>query len=350
LAIATTYEQENQWTNAIGQYDRWLARFPNSSARPEAEYYRAYATWRAGQETNALMLFTNFITQFPTNDLAPQAQFWVADYYFTTGNPREAELNFRLLSQNTNWAPSDLTYEAQLMAARAAVKRQNWVAAKEYFTSLYNNTNGPTIDLRLRAFFEYGQTLMRWDDPADTNRLANCEEATRVFGRICDDYPTNRLAVSAWIEKANCYLQWALVRQQYDSLTNAINAFQHVVDAPQADVAARSEAKVGQAITLEKWGGQKSGTEQTALLKQALSNCLDVVYGTMLRDDERLDPIWTQRAAKKGFDLAEAMQAWSQAVSLYQGLTNNVWPLLDPFLDKRAAKARENLEREKPSR
>ena len=96
-------------------------------------------------------------------------------------------------------------------------------------------------------------------DPTDTNKLANCEEATRVFGRICDEYPTNRLAVRAWIEKANCYLQWALAKQQYDSLTNALNAYQRVIDSPQADVAARSEAKVGQAIVLGKWAEQKAG-------------------------------------------------------------------------------------------
>jgi len=73
LAVAATYERENQWANAIEQYDRCLAVFTNSSAWPRAEYYRAWATtYLAGQETNALTLFTNFIAQFPTNELAPR--------------------------------------------------------------------------------------------------------------------------------------------------------------------------------------------------------------------------------------------------------------------------------------
>ena len=187
-------------------------------------------------------------------------------------------------------------------------------------------------------------------DPAETNRLANCEEATRVFGRICDEYPTNRLAVRAWGEKANCYLQWALARQQYDSLTNALNAYQRVIDSPQADVSARSEAKVGQAIVLGKWAEQKAGAEQTALLKQALSNCLDVVYGRILRDDENLDPFWTKEAGVRAFDLAEELQAWSQMANIYVRLTNSVWPQLPAPYQRRAAKAFENLEREKASR
>ena len=115
-------------------------------------------------------------------------------------------------------------------------------------------------------------------------------------------------------------------------------------------MSARSGAKVGQAIVLGKWAEQKTGVEQTTLLKQALSNCLDVVYGTILRDDERLDPIWTQRAGVRAFELAEKMQAWSQAANIYMRLTNSVWPLLDTSMQQRAAKALENLEREKASR
>ena len=237
------------------------------------------------------------------------------------------------------------------MAGLAAAAHQGWGAAKGYFTNLYNNINGPSIDLRVQALFEYGQTLMRQVGPAETNRLANCEEATLVFGRICEDYPTNRLAIPAWGEKAKCYLQWALAKQQYDSLTNALNAFQRVIDSPQADVAARSEAKVGQAIVLRKWAEQKTGQEQTTLLKQALSNCLDVVYGSILRDpNERLDAFSTKEAGMEAFTLAETMQAWSQAVSVYQRLTNSVWPRMPAYLEKRAQQALENLEREKSRR
>jgi hypothetical protein len=273
------------------------------------------------------------------------AQWWVADYFYRLGDRVEAERNYKLLFQNTNWSSSELTYQAQLMAGRSAVAHQGWGAAREYLTNLYNNTSCP-MDLRLEALFLYGDTLMSVIDPAETNKLANCEEATRVFGRICDEYATNRLAVRAWGRRGDCYLQWALGRQQYDSLTNALTAYQRVVDSPQADVALRSEGKVGLAVTLSKWAEQKAGKERTALLEQALSNCVDVVYGTILRDDEQLEPFWTKEAGVKAFDLAEALQAWSQQVRLYQRLTNTVWPQLPASLAKRAAMARQNLERE----
>ena len=85
----------------------------------------------------------------------------------------------------------------------------------------------------------------------------------------------------------------------------------------------------------------------TALLKQALNKCLDVVYGNILRDGERPDPFMTKKAGIQAFDLAESLQAWSQAVGIYQRLTNSVWPQLPASLEKRAARAREKLERER---
>lgn len=350
LAIAATYEQNKEWTNAIAQYDVWLASYPTNEARPRAEYFRAWDIFQIG-ETNALIGFTNLVARFPTNEFAPLAQWWVADYYYRTGNPVEAERNYKLLFQSTNWPPCELTYEAQLMAGRAAVARQGWSDARTYFTSLYNNTNGPSITLRLQALFEHGLGLMRLVDPAETNRLANCEEATRAFGRICDEYPTNELAIRAWTERANCYLQWALAKQQFDSLTNALNAFQQVIDSPQADASARSQAKVGQAVVLGKWAEQKTGDERIALRQQALSNCLDVVYGSILRTNgESPDLFWTKEAGVEAFNLAESLQAWSQAAGIYQRLTNTVWPQLPAWLEKRALKDMENLERAKTSR
>ena len=352
LAIAATWEQENNWAEAIALYDGCLPGLTNHEAQSRAEYYRARDTsFQTGRATNALALFTNFVARFSTNELAPLAQMWVADYYYNLGDYMEAERNYKLLFQNTNWASDTLTnlYEAQLMAGRAAVARQAYGEAQGYFTNLYNNMSCPT-DLRLEALLLYGDTLTSVVNPAETNKLANWEEATRVFGRICDEYPTNRLAVRAWGRRGDCDLQWALARQQFDSLTNAINAYQHVLASPQADVALRSHAKVGLAVTLEKWAEQKTGKERTTLIEQALNHCLDVVYGKTLRDDERLDPLSTKEAGMKAFELADSLQAWSQEVRLYQRLTNSIWPQLPAPLVKQAAKAQENLERQKADR
>jgi TolA-binding protein len=348
LAAATAWERKESWAEAIALYDAWLASFTNHPDLPQVEYYRARDTalW-PGHATNALTLYANYIAHFGTNKLALLARMWVADYFYNREDYVEAQRNYLLLSHDTNWPPSELTYQAQLMAGNAAVRHQGWKEAVPYFTQLWNNTNGPSLDLRLQALFEYGDTLMSFVDPTETNKLANLEQATLVFGQICDEHPTNRLAALAWGRRGDCYLQWALARQQYDSLTNAINAYQRVVDSPQADAPTRSQARVGMAIALEKWAQQKTGDAQTAMLKQALGYCLDVVYGSILRKDELLDSFWTQKAAQEAFNVTEALQAWSQEASIYARLTNTIWPLVDPALRRRATNAFEHLEREK---
>src|ERR1051325_6560579 len=137
LVVARTYEDQNQWTNSIAQYDRWLTTFTNHPARPQAEFFRARAALLAGQETNALALLTDFIARYPADELAPLARFLAADHYFHAGKFSEAEINYQLVFQNTNWPVSELTYQAMMMAGRAAVEQQGWSGARDYFLKLY---------------------------------------------------------------------------------------------------------------------------------------------------------------------------------------------------------------------
>ncbi len=311
LAIARTYEEENQWTNAIRQYARWLAIFTNSNARPQAEFYRAQATWRAGDETNALVLFTNFVAQFPTSQFTPLAQMWVGDYYFHAGVPVDAEKSYKWLFQ-TNQPASELTYQAQMMAGRAAVARQAWGEARGYFTNLYNTTNCET-DLRIQALLACGDCYMSQDS---TNKAADYQEAIRIFSRICETHPTNQLAPLAWGGKANALLQWAKSSQLYEDATNA---FQQVMASTNANIAARSQAAVGLAIVLEKLA-ENSGTNRTTLLNLALTNCLDVFVGSIRREGEESDLFWTKEAGLKAGHLAELLEAWPQAINVYRKL------------------------------
>jgi outer membrane protein assembly factor BamD (BamD/ComL family) len=324
LAIARTHEQENQWTNALRQYDLWLTTYTNSDAKPQAEFYRAQATYQAGDKTNALARFANFVTQFPTNELTPLAQMWVGNYYFHTGMFLEAEKSYRWLLQ-TNWPASALRYQAQMMAGRAAFGWQGWDNARVYFADLYNDTNC-AVNLRIQALMALGGCYMSQDS---TNKAADYQQAIEIFKRVCDKYPTNQLAALAWGERANALLQWAKSSQQYEDVTNA---FQQVILATNADIAARSQAKVGLALVLEKQADQAAGTNRTALLNLALANCLGVFVGTDLRDDEEPALFWRKKAGVEAGRLAEKLQRWDQARKVYEQLKALV-PALGATLD-----------------
>lgn len=331
LAIARTYELQEQWGKAGEQYMLALDAGSNSPALAQAEYSRAWAVYRAGQETNAFILFTNLVSRYPTNDLTPLAQWWIADYYFRNNNPAEAEAEYQSIYLNTNLPPSELAYQARMMAGRVAVSRQGWEDAKSYFIWIANNTNCPT-DLRAQALFAYGDY---WIIRDSTNKLADYKEAINAFDAITTLCPSNSQTALAWGGKAGALLHWA---EDANDFGPATNAFQQVLGSPFADASARSAAKVGLGIALEKMA-REGNPDSSSLLEQALGEYLDVFYGKNLNEDDSPDVFWTRRAGMEAARLAGKLNQWPQAVQIYQRLRELV-PALAPQLDKRISDAR----------
>jgi TolA-binding protein len=338
LAIARTYEQEQNWSAALGQYDRWLGRFAApEELRPQAEYARAQANFRAGNQTNAFRLFTNFVAQFPTNPLAPQAQWWVADHFFGAGDFVDAEKNYQLLFQD--WPASDLAYWARMMAGHAAMARLGYSDAIRHFTSLTSDTNCPA-DLNAQALFAYGSALMCLES-ADTNKpLANFQLAIKVFSQLCQLYPTNELRALAWDEIGKCDMQLT----NYDEATNA---FAQVINSSFAKVSARSQAQIGLGLALEKKAALVSGNDQTQLLQLALNNYLDVLDtsdGENLRDDEVADPFWVEKAGLQALPLMEALgMADAEKLERFFDRLERLFPQLRDSLEKKKAEAQGHL-------
>jgi outer membrane protein assembly factor BamD (BamD/ComL family) len=335
LSIACTYESEQKWDAAIDKYESWLKNFPTNCLQPQADYALALANFQAGNETNAFAQFTNFVVQFPTNELAPRAQWWVADHYFRAPEPDHfvnAEKNYKYIFQNTNWQCSplenrtNLFYPAQMMAGRAAVGRLGYSDAVGYFTSLVDDTNCP-VDLRVQARFAWGGALMQMPSADTNNPLANFSAATNVFGQID---PTNELGALAQIEIGKCDLQLA----NFDAATNA---YAQVFNSTNADISARSEAKIGFGLTLEKMAALATGTNQAALLELARGNYYDVFNASNLRGDELADDFWRKKAGLEAERLAEYFQEWQTAFDYYGDMTNN-WPSLRPALENRMEK------------
>ncbi|HUZ07397.1 MAG TPA: tetratricopeptide repeat protein, partial [Candidatus Paceibacterota bacterium] len=327
LAMARAYEQEGDWPSAIGVYEDWVKQFgTNAALLPSVEYARAWANFQAGDETKAFQLFTNFIAQFPASALAPVAQWWVGDHFFRAGDFLEAERNYKYVFQN--WPTNGLAPYAKMMAGRAAMGRGGYQDAISYFTSLTLDTNCPP-GLDAQALFAYGSALMQMPS-SDTNRpLANFDQAIPVFKAICQKYPANQQAALAQGAIGECYFQ----------LTNyvaATNAYAQVIASPLADISARSQAQLGTGIALEKMAALTTGTNQIALLNQALDKYYDVFKGNNLRkvNGEEADPFWQKEAGLDAERLAENLQEWKPAFAYYHDMTNN-WPSLQPVLENK---------------
>ena len=333
FAVARTCEREQTGPPAIAQLSGAGAMISQPTLlQPQADYALAGANFQAGNETNAFGLFTNFVAQFPTNELAPLAQYWVADHYFRLGgtNYMEAERNYKMLYQNTNWQGSPLIYQARLMAGRAAMGLPSYNDAIDHFTSLTSDTNCPP-DLNAQALFAYGSALMSMDSTDTNNPLANFQLATNVFNQICQLYPTNELNAQAWIEIGDCDLQLGA----FDAATNAY-AQVFGPNAP-ATISARSRAQIGFGIALEKKAAAAGG-DPTALLQLALDNYLDVFYsrvGKNLRDGEVADPFWVKKAGLQALPLVESLRV-DDPPTFFNHL-EGLFPELKDSLEKKRA-------------
>ncbi|MCC6820788.1 MAG: tetratricopeptide repeat protein [Verrucomicrobiota bacterium] len=321
LLRARLAEQQADWTNAVAAYDEWLTRYSTNDARlrAEAEFGRALVEWRAGNETNALARLTNFVAQFPTNELlAARAQWWVADYYFNQAYSNQAqfqpaETSYKLLFQK--WPQSELALEALMMAGRAAMGWGRYENACEYFTNLTSQPNCPDA-LMAQALFAYGGALTRLPS-GDTNKLANWEQARRVFKRIAELYPTNQQTALAWGEIGNCSLQLATEDGSYYAA--ASNAYQQAIVSPFASGAARGQAKVGLGMTLEKMAELKPVPEKTQLLILARDHYLDVA----LQTGAAADVFWQKEAVRKALKVLEALEDWCAVEKLCDQLQDN---------------------------
>ena len=339
LAVARSFERENDWDAAITNYDAWLGGFTNHPEQPTVEFFRALDTFQAGRETNAFGLFTNFVAQFPAHPLALQAQWWIGDYFFRQGRFIDAEGNYQLVFRSTNWPASDLTYQAQMMAGRAAMARLGYKDATNYFSNLAGDTNCP-VALRFQATFACGDALMSRTDTDATNRQSDLKEAIEWFSSIAQKYPTNALAPSAWGRIGDCYKDLAAYATNH-FYELAANAYQQVLNLPQASVAERSQAKVGLGILAEKQAQKLEGDEKTIQLGQALAHYLDVLLGNNLVGEERRDLFWVKEAGLKAFRVAaEDLNDGPQALNICTNLAEAV-PQLRRVFEAKAAKLRE---------
>lgn len=324
---ARTYGQEGNYEAALNKHEEWLRIYTNHVLRPAVEFRRATLVDRAGQKTNAMALFTNFVARFPTNSLAPAAQTWVADYFYEQEQWLIAEQNYQRVFQNTNWQWSPLTYEAQLMAAKTAFKRQGYNDARSYLTNLINtlsvNSNAPG-GLTAEAYFVLGDVFLEEPITGSTNAVSNFIEAAKVFDRVATQFPSNKLAILALGKKGDCYLQLASLPAYADSIKEATNAYLAVLNShlPGLPTSARNQAEVGVGLALRNLAETRQGNEKEQLQNAALNRFLDVVYKR--ERGEEPDAYYLKIAGLEAGRLAEAMGNTTAALKLYRRLVTDV--------------------------
>lgn len=346
LAIARTYFHEGDFAAAIRGYESWLARYSTNELRVRAEFNRAWSNAKAGFSSNAFNLFTNFVALYATNDLARDAQFWVAEENFRRGDFNEAQRGYQLIVESTNWVRTKLTYQARMMAGRAAYSAQLWKDASDHFRKLIEDAENCPVEILAEAYYALGDTFIRDDaslkqDAPGASPLKKFSDGKTSFERITQFplFATNRLVMHlvplAWGRIGDCCLQLASEDpKQYD---NATNAYYQAMQHPAADLGTRSLGEFGLAHALEFQALEKEQTPETrtALLKLAFEHYFNVAIGGNLSADQaRPDPVWVEKAGFAAARVAELQNQWTLAVNVYRTMHEMLPPLRARLVDK----------------
>lgn len=347
LAIARTYVQERNWPAALKTYQEWTAKFADHPAAPQAMFSLGWTSYLAGQETNSLTVFTNFLAQFPAHPLGPLAQTWVADHYFSRGAEDvgflvKAEEGYLRVFQNTNWPANELSYQARVSAARAAVARQGYNEARGYLTNLINDVKAPS-NLVAQAFIALGDVIL--DDPAPTASPADrWAQALEAFRYVPRRFPGTSVESLALGRIADCHLQLAATDPAQYSL--AAEHYRKAMEVPQSDLPTRCKASLGLASVAEQQARDAQPVERAQLLETAVNHSLDVFYPEKLvRPGESPDRYWVQMAGLKAARLLTDLGQLDRARHIYEELTQQF-----PAQKELFQRLREQLlERGKPS-
>lgn len=357
LAEARTFEKETNWLAALASYDGWVRTYTNDPSLPRAEFARAWATCRAGNESNAFLLFTNFVFSFQTNavaltnDLPARAQYWVGDYYWRQQDFQQAEHSYKEIF--TKWPDSSLAMQAKMMAGHAAYQGQRPQDAMNYFGSLASDSNCP-LSLKAQAAYWLGEANRQLP------QATGYSNAMQVFYQIAisTNYTNTAIAAKALGRLGDCYFALngddavqgatnaALRRVALQRYENASNYFDKAMKVEQADVNTRSLAEIRLGQTLAAMSALEPVDDREKLLREALDHFYNILYAANLRDNENADLSCVKDAGLEAGRLAMDMGDWQQAKRYYRKLLE-MMPSLQAVIEKKIAyaEAQENAQK-----
>ncbi len=332
LRIASLYEGDQQWADAIGVYSNALVRFPDPDIRAramlgrgviryrlgefaaargdfdeiirldatgpaveQAFYLRGWSAFLLGREDEALEICQQFIERYPQSQFAPDVQFWLAERAYNRGDFVPAESGFVQLPRQ--FPASRLAPEGWYWAGRAAMGSREYGRALEYFASLFKEFPGHarTVDARFSqadALYEQGKFA----------------EAILALDEVIRAAPDSYLADLAWGRKGDCH--FTLATHDPARFKEALQAYKTLRDQPRAkqDLRLQAEYKMGRCE--EKMGNADAALDHfTRVMSE---------HVTAREQGGAGAPMWFARAGFAAAEEYERRAQWPQAMRLYQ--------------------------------
>ncbi len=250
MAQLADVDQENsQWEEAIGLYERVKKTYPGNPAMDYVLYRQAIAFLKSGMTNNALDNFKKLKSDYPDSRYLEDSGYYLGIISFKKGDYKQsAQMMQEYLKHLTR--PSEFTPEANYILALSALNEKDADEALKVFQKilrLYPN------DAQIAKNADIGIAKSQYE-------LGQYKEAVRRFKLIAYKYPKTETEFEALLWLSQYYLKSGDAESAAQYYKNIIDEFP---DAPQMD---QIHYELGQAY--EMLGRSDEALEQY----QAISN------------------------------------------------------------------------------
>jgi tetratricopeptide (TPR) repeat protein len=308
-ALAHLQDQTNDLAGALVSYQMIVDQFPNDSFAAAQRGILVKYELKQLTEDQVEDALTKLALKYKDLAAAPDAYFHLGEFYLNHQDYVRAQDAFQQLV--TNYPNSDEVGTAYFYAGRAAFAHEDYTSALGLLEKV-PDTSPFKPDARLWEGRVYQQQQ-------------NFAQAQTMYDAVLATEKSGPLFVEASLLKGQCL--FALGSQDPGNYTQALGAFNQILQSQDGSIADRNEAAVRLAKCLDKLGRTD----------EALGKYLDVVYGNVAGNaapkPQPPEFSWQLEAGSQAGSILEKRKDWRGAIEVYKRLEQIGGPHAQDFHD-----------------
>ncbi len=213
---AMSYYNDQDYVNAIIEFEKVLNDFPNSIYADDAQYYLALSYKHLHYYNGAILEFENFLSAYTYSAFADDAQFNIGDCYYAMGNYQQAQIEYQKVIDD--YPNSDLADNAQYNISHSYLELNLYSSAISSFQKVVNNYSFSEFADDAQFYIGYCYT-----------KLEDFVEAIIEFKKVIEKYPQGTWPDGRSVPAvAQFYIGWCY--EKLEDWINAIKAYQEMID------------------------------------------------------------------------------------------------------------------------
>lgn len=213
---AMSYYNNQDYVNAIIEFEKVLNDYSDSTYADDAQYYLALSYKHLYYYNSAILEFENFLSVYTYSAFADDAQFNIGDCYYIMGNYEQAQIEYQKVIDD--YPNSDLADNAQYSISHSYLKLELYSPAISSFQKVVINYPAREFADDAQFYIGYGYT-----------ELEDFVEAIIEFKKVIENYPQGTWPDGRSVPAvAQFYIGWCY--EKFEDWSNAIKSYQKVID------------------------------------------------------------------------------------------------------------------------